>query len=245
MGTDGPRKPPPEAEQNEKRLRKESYFPTPIYFVDLDAVDELNASLLQHILTWRAENPDGIVRSNAARVGAWHSAADAHRRPEYRALALEILDYAQLVFDDQGYDPNYEPALEMMWVNISPRHGFNRYHNHPGVLWSGVYYVKAPKNSGRISFNDPRSQAHVIEAFFPETGPQNSEVWSEVFFEPFDGRLLLFPAWLYHQVEPNLADGEGGTSDRISISFNLFQRKKGLQSHPEQGPIVRADLSPG
>jgi uncharacterized protein (TIGR02466 family) len=234
----------PEAVQNKTRLRKESYFPTPIFFVDLETAEQLNADLLPRILEWRAENPDGIVRSNATRVGAWHSAQDAHRRSAFHPLALEIFDHARSVFDDQGYDPNFEPALEMMWVNISPRFGFNRYHNHPGVLWSGVYYVKAPENSGRISFTDPRAQAHVIEAFFPDSGPRSPELWSEVFFEPFEGRLILFPAWLYHQVEPNLAEGQGDASERISISFNIFQRRKGVQSHPEQGPIVRSDIAP-
>lgn len=235
--------PPEGAAQREEGIRKECYFPTPIYFVTLENAAQLNSDLVQHIRAWRSLSPEGVVRSNVTRVGAWHSVADMHRRTEYNPLTARILDNAARVFDDQGYDPEYEPAISMMWANISPRYGFNRHHNHPGVLWSGVYYVKAPANSGRILFSDPRAQAHVIEPFLPDAGRQKPEIWPEVYFEALEGRLLLFPAWLYHEVEPNLAEGEGETCDRISISFNIFQRKRGIKTDPEGGPIVRSDIT--
>ena len=36
----------------------------------------------------------------------------------------------------------------------------NRPHIHPNSHFSGVYYIKAPKNSGQIVFNEPRSVAY-------------------------------------------------------------------------------------
>jgi uncharacterized protein (TIGR02466 family) len=47
-----------------------------------------------------------------------------------------------------------------------------------------------------------------------------------VYYEPLEGRLLLFPAWLQHEVEPNLAEQDGPAGDRISVSFNLFQQRR-------------------
>lgn len=35
-------------------------------------------------------------------------------------------------------------------------------------------------------------------------------------YEPVPGRLILFPAWLQHGVEPNLSD-----ADRVVVSFNV------------------------
>jgi uncharacterized protein (TIGR02466 family) len=35
-------------------------------------------------------------------------------------------------------------------------------------------------------------------------------------FNPLEGRMLIFPSYLAHQVEPNESD-----EDRISVSFNL------------------------
>jgi uncharacterized protein (TIGR02466 family) len=223
-------------------MAKELYFPTPIYFWNLEDSETLNAEIEESILAWRAEMPDGILRTNVERLGSWHSPVDMHRRPEYCKLAMQIFEAMEFVFDDQGYDPDYEPALDLMWANISPRYGFNRHHTHPGVLWSGVYYVRAPENSGRIFFTDPRAQAHVIEPFFPDESKRKREVWSEVYYDPIEGRMLLFPAWLRHEVEPNLADGDGEDCERISISFNVFQRRKGVRSDPEKGPIVRGDI---
>ena len=46
-----------------------------------------------------------------------------------------------------------------MWANINPPGGMNRAHQHPNSLWSGVYYIKAPKNSGHLKIDDPRSVA--------------------------------------------------------------------------------------
>lgn len=50
--------------------------------------------------------------------------------------------------------------------------------------------------------------------------------WTEVFYKPIMGRLILFPSWLYHEVETNLAEGASPESDRISVSFNLFQARR-------------------
>ena len=53
--------------------------------------------------------------------------------------------------------------------------------------------------------------------------PRKADMWSEVCFTPIEGRIILFPAWLQHEVEPNLAELEGPAGDRISVSFNVHQ----------------------
>ena len=50
-----------------------------------------------------------------------------------------------------------EPIIGNMWANINPPGGYNRPHLHPNSHFSGVYYIKAPENSGQIVFNEPRS----------------------------------------------------------------------------------------
>jgi uncharacterized protein (TIGR02466 family) len=198
-------------------LKRELYFPTLIYYQDLPDSLELNQAIRSHIYALRSSDPEGIVRSNVKRMGAWHSGLDLHQREEFRSLTRAILAAVQKIYDHLGYDPAYEPVFDNMWANINPRHGYNRNHIHPNVLWSGVYYVQAPPDSGRILFTDPRPQALV---------KRRPEAWSEVYFEPIEGRLVLFPAWLTHEVEPNLSDKDGAAGDRISISFNLRQTRR-------------------
>jgi uncharacterized protein (TIGR02466 family) len=206
------------------KLVRELYFPTFIHYQDLADATELNAAIRPAIYAWRTADPDGIVRSNVYTVGSWHSRLDMQRREEYRPLCDRILAAVQVIFDDLGYDAAYGPSIDNMWANINPRHGFNRSHVHPNVLWSGVYYVQAPPGCGRIFFSDPRVQAQMCTPRYAPDQPRKNEVWSEVYFEPIEGRLILFPAWLSHEVEPNLCELEDAAGDRISVSFNLAQR---------------------
>ena len=207
-------------------LTRELYFPTLIYYQDLPDSLELNQAISSHIYALRSSDPEGIVRSNVKRMGAWHSGLDLHQREEFRSLTSAILAAVQKIYDDLGYDPAYEPVFDNMWANIKPKYGYNRNHIHPHVLWSGVYYVQAPPDSGRIFFTDPRPQALVAPPRYAPNVKRKPEAWSEVYFEPIEGRLVLFPAWLTHEVEPNLSDKDGAAGDRISISFNLRQTRR-------------------
>ena len=207
-------------------LKREAYFPTYIYFKDVPGGAELNQALKQAIFTMREEDAVGLHRSNVKQAGAWHSQDDLNRRAEFAELSREVLEATERVYQDQAYDPDFMPAIDNMWANVSPRHAFNRTHVHPGVIWSGVYYIQAPEHSGRIYFTDPRVQAQMLRPRIDAEGRKQAHNWTEVYFEPVEGRLILFPAWLSHEVEPNLSEAEGDAGVRISISFNLLQRRK-------------------
>jgi uncharacterized protein (TIGR02466 family) len=61
---------------------------------------------------------------------------------------------------------------------------------------------------------------------FDPDRPRTAEHWSEVFFQPRPGRMILFPSWLYHGVEVNASALSGPEAERVILSFNLFQRKR-------------------
>jgi uncharacterized protein (TIGR02466 family) len=219
------------------KLMRELYFPTLIYYADLPGAKELNDTIKPHIYAWRAQDQEGIVRSNVKQLGAWHSRVDMHEREEYRELSGQILAAARTIAEDLGYDPTYQVVFDNMWANINPRYAYNRGHVHPNALWSGVYYVQAPAGSGRIFFTEPRPQAQMVAPKYRSGVPRRQEAWSEVYYEPIEGRLILFPAWLVHEVEPNLSNEEGPAGDRISVSFNIFQRRPQAPSRgPGDGP---------
>ena len=93
------------------------------------------------------------------------------------------------------------------WVNLLRNGAYNKVHNHPGAVWSAVYYVslgrpdKTIPDNGLIEFMDPR--------------PGNIHGGKEK-IEPEDGLLIIFPSWLYHYVNPYQ-----GEMERISIAFNI------------------------
>mgnify|MGYP001159693362 CR=1 FL=1 len=41
-------------------------------------------------------------------------------------------------------------VISNAWANVNRYRDFNDIHQHPGVHWSGVYYVDGPENSGPI-----------------------------------------------------------------------------------------------
>ena len=57
----------------------------------------------------------------------------------------------------------------------------------------------------------------LIEFMFGENQGFRSDTLK---FKPEVGKLLVFPSWLKHGVEPN----EKATTDRISIAFNVFAK---------------------
>jgi len=50
--------------------------------------------------------------------------------------------------------------------------------------------------------------------------------WREVHYQPIEGRLIMFPGWLTHEVAQNMTDLKGEAGWRVSVSFNFKQRWK-------------------
>ena len=225
-----------------KAMSKDAFFATPIYFTDLADSAALNENLKAGIRSWRQEDPEGTVRSNVAQAGAWHSATDMHTRREFDPLSCEIFEMLQGIYDELGYDPDFEPVCDSMWANINSRHAYNRHHTHPHALWSGVYYVQAPDDCGLLYFTDPRPQTQILTPYF-DPRRRHSGTWNEVFYQPQEGRLIVFPAWLVHAVHPNLSNEEGEAGERISVSFNFYQLRRGTQlRNPHRKEVVAGDL---
>lgn len=205
-------------------LTKELFFPTPIYFADLEGSQALNLFLKTRIYAWRDQDDSGILRSNVEQLGSWHSSTTMNTREEYQLFVAQVDEHMNALYKAQAYNESYKASCINMWANINPKNGYNRSHTHPGSLWSGVYYLQTPPNCGRILFQDPRAQAHILPPSLSKNAGESPEQWSEVFYEAVAGRLILFPSWLRHEVEPNVSDLPSPEGDRVSISFNYSQK---------------------
>jgi|TARA_R100001443_G_scaffold108633_3_gene119259 uncharacterized protein (TIGR02466 family) len=190
---------------------RELYFPTPIYVLDIND-KSINEQLEKDILNWY-NNDKGINRTN---ISGWHSTTDMHEKPEYQRLVNALYQAQNKIYIEEHLDS--EPFLGNMWSNINPKGAMNRSHIHPNSLWSGVYYVKAPKNCGHLKIDDPRSIALMSRPRL-KNKEHPMRLWREASFEAIAGRLIMFPAWLTHCVDPNMSD-----ELRISVSFNFMQK---------------------
>jgi uncharacterized protein (TIGR02466 family) len=189
-------------------LIKEQFFPTTVYGKDLQ-LD--NNTLSQHIINW-SQQDQGVKKTN---MNGWHSTTDMHLKKEYQVLVDELYKMQHEIYQEEWLDRR--PMLGNMWANINYSGGYNRPHIHPNCLFSGVYYVKTQPQCGELVVNDPRPG---IQTMMPtrKQGQPPKHLWREAHIEPVTGRLIMFPAWLWHCVEPNQSN-----DIRISISFNFVQ----------------------
>jgi uncharacterized protein (TIGR02466 family) len=203
---------------------REEYFPTCIYRVEFPDAETFNAYLLPVIRDIKANNTENFERSNIVQLGGWHSHNTLHKMSEFSEFVNRVHGTAEVIAEELTYDSDHDLKIVDMWSIINPPGGFNRNHIHSKSLWSGVYYVQAPKNSGTIQFTDPRTEHLMFPPKLNSKGPRNKKTWSTVQFEPRAGVMLLFPSWLYHSVNPNFTEATGEAADRVCLSFNLSQQ---------------------
>jgi len=158
----------------------------------------------------------GVVKSNFL---GWQSDILQTPNDQVSMLAATILDRINLVKKDLGFLENTEVYLNNLWININPKASFNRPHLHPFATFSGVYYVRCNSTSGDLVFKHPSvaQQYSLKEETVNEYNDLNASTWAII---PEESKLIIFPSWLEHYVEPNTND-----EDRISIAFNADIRR--------------------
>ena len=186
----------------------EKFFPTIVYGKD---VQLNNNQLAQDIVNWSNQDK-GVSKTN---YKGWHSTTDMGQKPEYQQLVTELLRMQKEIYDNEHLDRH--ARLGNMWANINPTDGMNQPHIHPNSLFSGVYYVKSQPKAGRLKIYDPRPGVQFIMPT-RKPGDPGKDMWRDANIQPVVGRIIMFPAWLWHAVEPNKSNDL-----RISVSFNFIQ----------------------
>ena len=200
-------------------MNREILFPTPIYMKMAKDFKKLNKSLFPLIKAWSKKDKSEI-KTNAG--GGWHSPTDMNFKDEYKPLTKELFTMQHEIYKDYGMRD--VPALGNMWANINYPGAYNKTHIHPNSQWSGVYYVKVPKNSGSLWVEDPRPGPNIMLPRRHEGLPK--ALWRVVLYPPNEGQIIMFPAWLPHGVEMNESKEKGEKGWRVSVSFNFIQIQK-------------------
>ena len=157
----------------------------------------------------QSSEPKGWLASDAAQqlLGACTAAAAGYIE--------RIAHHGGRDIGTPGEDWELDPDRMHVWASVHRGGSTHPRHIHANAAVSGVFYVRAPRGSGRICFFDPRGSVPPFER--------------EVRHEPLAGELLLFPPWLSHAVAsstmPDDADADGA---RVSISFNYVDGDDGL-----------------
>src|SRR5437868_9707590 len=202
-------------------------FATPLITLDMPDAAALNADLRRVIIERERSQPT-TEKSN---MGGWQSSWDMDRwggpgAVKLLAFARNLANRVTTKPDGAGGEGPYPGHFAVtwignMWANINRTGHGNEFHSHPGAYWSGVYYVDDggiaadPALEGELEFLDPRGPVPLMNAPHLRMAG-NLSAGSAERIRPQAGPLVMFPAWVMHQVRPYL-----GNAERISIAFNL------------------------
>ena len=197
-----------------------SLFATPVVLSDVPDAAALNTELRAAIEKHQKAHP-GTQHSN---LGGWQSDWDMDRWGGAAAIKLLAIgrNTANRVTTNRQGQPVVITWRANMWANVNKTGHGNEFHSHPGSFWSGVYYVDDggidadPSLGGELEFMDPRGPGPAMYAPHLAFGAAGLSVGANETVRPKTGRLVMFPAWVLHQVRPYK-----GTAERISIAFNL------------------------
>ena len=105
-----------------------------------------------------------------------------------------------------------------MWAVVMETEGYQLPHIHPSAWLSGVYYVQLPETLG----SRQEDAAGWIEFGLAPDELRSSPDMPVRLVEPVEGRMYLFPSYLYHRTIPFPGDHR-----RISIAFDVLRRPAG------------------
>ena len=184
-------------------------FPVPIHQFDVNGFGEIQNELIDYAYGLKRKEPKGVSISN---YGGWQS-TDFNIENEDDILHQFIINCLS------GF-PVIQKSVNInvnAWVNINKPGDYNTKHHHPDCHLSGVLWVKAPEECGRIEFESPvEFQTYTEVESYVEEFKNYNNYFHTFYFTPTEGRILVFPSHLQHEVLENKSN-----EDRISVSFNI------------------------
>lgn len=192
--------------------RKMKRFPilsADVFYKQNIGTPEQRAQLLKEAWDTHRSNPESISFSN---LGCWRSFF------EYSDISWLMAEIKDSINVAAGYyidaDPIYKTKTNSFldaeikyWTNINNPGSKNNLHEHKLHHYVAVYYVQG-RDTGEIIFHNPINLTEGCNPYAPFVSP--------ISFKPNDGDLLVWPAWLPHETEPNKS-----TRHRINIAFNI------------------------
>ena len=192
-------------------------FPTQFWTAELNENIE---QLQNEAYLIRKNDRDGVRKSNAGFQG-YHSKdiRNLDNLPGTNQLLKQIVDAVNVIHQSSRQG---ELKLTNFWINISGKGSSNTPHTHSGLTYSGVYFIKVPKEmkGGRFLFYRNFNEADFISTeymgLFKEGYQKQGYDYPINTIAPKENMLIVFPSWVPHAVEINLSNEE-----RISLSFNF------------------------
>lgn len=189
-------------------MRLEKWFPTVFYY---GLYPNININVLEKF-SYNVKNND--VGRQWTNQNSYQSSDLNLKSPELQSLIKTANENFLVLHKELGFKDELIPIIDNMWININPPGGMSKLHKHVDNILSGTFYVKCPEDCGRLVFPNPvtNAQYHFHHKHLKNFNENNSSFYHQI---PQPGKMIVFPSYAEHYVEPNLSK-----EDRISISFN-------------------------
>jgi len=178
------------------------------FWVDKVGTPEQIEDLKQQILSAKENDTDPMVMSND---GCWRSNAKykniewlTDKLKETTAIACEHY---------MVHDQNFAKFIEKRhiswdyWTNVNEPGSRNVLHSHVADVFTAVYYIQG-KDTGPLKFVNPANLLNNCNFRAPFT--------RDSYLYPGDGDLVLWPAWVPHEVDRNESQRQ-----RINMAFSI------------------------
>mgnify|MGYP001260099147 FL=1 len=187
-------------------------FPSIIHQFDVNGFSEIKDKLIDYVYDCKKNDSEGR--------GEWQSITFSFNDKDKKDILQSFLTNCLSEFPPIKKSVNLSMRA---WVNISKPGGYLAKHHHPDCNLAGVLWIKALQNSGDIVFHNPRTFDPFLQSAkkreidsYTDDFKNKFNIYSDYDFPPTEGRILIFPSYLEHQVRENKSN-----KDRISVSFNI------------------------
>ena len=192
-------------------------FPVPIHQFDVNKFSEIKDKLIDYVYDCKKNYSEG---SSTSYRGGWQSITFSFNDKDEKNILQSFLTNCLAEFSFIKKSVNLSVRA---WVNISKPGSYLAKHHHPDCNLAGVLWIKAPQNSGDIVFDSPKTFDPFLQLAknreidsYTDDFKDKSNIHLDYYFPPTEGRILIFPSHLDHQVRENKSN-----EDRISVSFNI------------------------
>ena len=185
----------------------QTWFSTPLYYVDLNCGDNNLKSMLDWI-----ENNVVIRDTKYATTGDSVNQYTLHNNPEFQWLNSQVSIHCKSFLTQCGCNlENINLYAQKSWAVISKKNSLGvSPHIHPNSVLSAVFYLQS-NMSGNIKF----SVDNPLQRLPLKLNSCNLS-YKYVEYEPLVNRLMIFPSNVYHEVMKNTSD-----IDRISVTYDI------------------------
>lgn len=183
----------------------------PLFHSDIFTLSNIgNDSQVDNLLLQIEKERQLVPSTSMTNDGCWRS------NRQWNEINWLLEKVFQLAVDAQNYYSSIDSVFDRpkeqfrieMWTNVNDPGSRNILHSHKKANFSAVYYLQS-EETGNLRLVNPANMLADCNAIGPFT--------RDFSFKPSNRDLILWPAWVPHEVESNCSN-----KNRINVVFDIY-----------------------